>query len=74
MSLHVLTGKIQELVAQQLEAAQAALKGGVKKMQRMHRDMSSSCGHMTVLAIYAVALILGLVFLHRVKVFLSWIF
>ena len=34
-----IAGKIQELVAQQLEAAQAAMKSGVKKMQRMHLSL-----------------------------------
>lgn len=50
------------------------MKSGVKKMQRMHRDMSSSCGHMIVLVLYAVVLVIALVFLTRVKAFLSWIF
>lgn len=72
--MKVAAGKIQELVAQQLEAAQVAMKSGVKKMQRMHRNISSSWGHMVVLVVYAVALVIGLVFLSRVKAFLSWIF
>jgi hypothetical protein len=68
------TGKIQELVAQQLEMAQVAMKSGVKKMQRMHRDLTSSCGHMIVMALYAVCMVMGLVFLARVKAFLTWLF
>lgn len=67
------TGKIQDAVAKQLESAQATMNAGVKKMKRMHREMTSSCGHMLVLAIYAVALILAVVFLSRVKNFLGWL-
>lgn len=67
------TGKIQDLVAKQLETAQVAMEGGVKKMKKMHRDMTSSFGHMIVLPIYAVALILSVVFLARIKAFVMWI-
>jgi hypothetical protein len=67
------TGKVQDAVAKQLEAAQAVMNSGVKRMRKMHREMSSSCGHMLVLAIYAVALVLGVVFLSRVRTFLGYI-
>lgn len=67
------TGKIQDLVAKQLDMAQVAMKGGVKKMKKMHRDMTSSFGHMIVLPVYAVVLILSVVFLSRIKAFVLWI-
>lgn len=67
------TGKIQDLVAKQLEMAQVAMQGGIKKMKKMHRDMTSSFGHMIVLPIYAVVLILSVVFLSRIKAFVVWI-
>jgi predicted RND superfamily exporter protein len=67
------TGRVQEAVAKQMEAAQVAMTAGVRKMKRLHREMTSSCGHMLVLAIYAVVLVLGVVFLTKVKTFLGWI-
>ena len=69
------TGKIQDAIAEQLALGQAAMTSGLRKMKRMHREMSNSCGHMLVLAIYAVVLVLGVVFLSRIRRLLAhWFF
>ena len=68
------TGNLQDAVAKQLAQAQAAMGSGVKKMRKMHREMSNSCGHMLVLAIYAVVLVLTVVFLSRVRRAVAWLF
>ena len=47
---------------------------GVRKMRRLHREMAGSCGNMVVLALYAVVLVLGVVFLSRLRKLFSWIF
>jgi hypothetical protein len=50
------------------------MSAGVKKMRRMHREMTGSCGNMLVLALYCVVLVLGVFFLMRLRSLLSWIF
>jgi hypothetical protein len=50
------------------------MTAGVRKMKRMHREMTGSCGNMLVLSLYAVTLVLVVVFLARLKAFLAWIF
>lgn len=61
------TGKLQDAIAEQLSRGQAAMTASVRKMKHMHREMTHSCGHMLVLAIYAVVLVLGVVFLSRIR-------
>lgn len=68
------TGKIQEALAQQLEHAQVAMQAGVQTMKRIHRDMASSCGHMTLLVVYVVVLVVFVVAFGKIRALLRWIF
>lgn len=68
------TAEVQNALEASLLQAQGMMNNGVRHMKAAHRSLTGSCSHMMVLMVYIVAAVLAVVFLNKLRGFLSWIF